>query len=304
VTRVALSYHVGVKPSSPSVADRVTSANVALSVFLAAPLLFVYLRYDSQLALAQCADSVTDAFTALALLYSLRIGAQPADAEHPAGHQRAEPIAALMAAVLAGVLAFEVFRQAVEALTLGSTPRMRWPLAAVFALKVVAKAIMMSLSRYHYRRMGSPALLALEVDARNDVLVGLLALFGFFATRYGSPGWDAWLALPVAFWIGASGIALGRENIRLLMGEAAPPERHDALEALARSVDGVESVHDLTARYDGAHLDVTLHVVVDETLPLRDAHDIAERVEAALQAEPDVLNAMVHVDVDDDAVDA
>jgi cation diffusion facilitator family transporter len=189
----------------------------------------------------------------------------------------------------------------VEALATDATPRMQWPLAAVFALKVVAKGVMMSVAGRYYRRGGSPALHALEVDARNDVLVGVLALCGFFATRYGSPGWDAWLALPVACWIGASGIALGRENIRLLMGEAPPPERQDALAELARGVDGVESVHDLTARYDGAQLDVTLHVVVDETLPLRDAHDIAESVEARLQEEPDVLSAMVHVDVDDDA---
>ncbi len=97
-----------------------------------------------------------------------------------------------------------------------------------------------------------------------------------------------------------TGILLAMENIRLLMGEAPDQERQDSIAALARSVDGVESVHDLTARYDGTQLDVTLHVVVDEELSLRAAHDIAESVERRLMQERDILHAMVHVDVEPD----
>jgi cation diffusion facilitator family transporter len=267
---------------------------------MAGPLLWVALHYDSKLALAQAADSFNDSATAFALLYSLWLGNRPADSNHPRGHQRAEPIAALLAAVMAGVLAVEVFREALAALLGNAAPRLGWVLAAAFSFKVLVRLALSHRARVHHRRSGSPALRALEVDARNDVLVGLLSLFGFFAARYGWPGWDAWLAMPVACWIGASGVSLARENIRLLMGEAAPPERHAELERVASVVHGVRSVHDLTARYEGAQLEVTLHIVVDEELSLRKAHDIAESVEQKLMTQPDVLLAMVHVDVEED----
>ena len=65
-----------------------------------------------------------------------------------------------------------------------------------------------------HRRTHSPAVRALEVDARNDVLVGVVALGGFFAARYGSVGWDAWLAMPIACWIGASGIGIVKVDTR------------------------------------------------------------------------------------------
>ena len=84
------------------------------------------------------------------------------------------------------------------------------------------------------------------------------------------------------------------------MGEAPPTERQDELAGVAAGVKGVESTHDLYARYDGTQLDVSLHVVVDERMSLRAAHDIAESVERRLMQEPDVLVAMVHVDVEDD----
>ena len=279
---------------------RLTRANVVLSLGLTVPLLAVYLVYRSQLALAQTADSFTDALTALALGYSLAVGARPADEDHPRGHHRAEPIAALVAAVLAGVLAVEVFREALGAVLGEAQPSMGWALAGVFALKAAGKTVMTALARKGARSTGSPALRALEVDGRNDVLVGLLALGGFFAARFGSPGWDAYLALPVALWIGLSGLALALENIRLLMGEAAPPERQRELTALARAVPGVLSTHALTARFEGTQLDLQLHVVVDEELTVRAAHDIAETVERRLLEEQDVLGAMVHVDVDYD----
>ena len=279
-------------------ASRITGASVALSVVLAVPLFAAYRLLDSQLALAQAADSFTDAFTALALLYSLRIGAAPADREHPRGHGRAEPIAALVAAVLAGIVALEVAREAIAALTTSSQPQMHWALAMIFAVKVLAKAIIAVLSRREHRSTRSPALRALEVDARNDVLMGMLSVVGFFAARDGWSGWDAWLALPVAGWIAASGIMLAVENIRLLMGEAPDEERQAEIERIASTIDGVESIHALTARYDGVQLDVSLHIVVDEQLSLRAAHDIGETVEARLMQEQDILHAMVHVDVE------
>lgn len=283
---------------SAHIASRITGASILVSALLALPLFAAYLWLDSKLALAQAADSFTDSFTASALLYSLRVGAAPADPEHPRGHGRAEPIAALVAAVLAGVVAIEVAREAITAMGGAQRPNMHAALAVIFGAKVIAKIAIMLLAGRHHRNSGSPALHALEIDARNDVLMGVLSLVGFFAARYGWAGWDAWLALPVACWIAAAGVMLANENIRLLMGEAPGQARQDALADIARQVPGVESVHALVARYDGTQLDVALHVVVDETLTLRAAHDIGEAVEARLMEEDDVLHAMVHVDVD------
>jgi ferrous-iron efflux pump FieF len=278
---------------------RVVQASIAVSIVLALPLMVIYRAFDSQLALAQAADSFTDAFTAGAFFYSLKLAALPPDANHPRGHARAEPVAALVAAVLAGVLAFEVLREALAALYGSATPRIEWPLAAAFVVKIIAKAAIANRARHHQRLTPSPAFRAIEIDSRNDVLVCMLALGGFFAAHFGSTGWDAILAIPIAGWIAASGVSLANENIRLLMGEAAPAERHQALIAAADEVPGVRCTHDMIARYDGTHLDVSAHVVVDESLSVREAHDIAVAVERRLMAERDVLVAHVHVDVDE-----
>jgi cation diffusion facilitator family transporter len=282
----------------------VALGSAAVSVGLLGLLVAVHLATDSNLALSQAADSFSDVFTAIALFVSMRVAAAPPDEDHPAGHQRAEPVAALIAAVMAGVVAFEVLRGAITDLFGGYEPIMSYPLLGVFALKIAIKGGVIVFAMRVSRTDKSPALGALVVDARNDVLVGLLAVVGFFAARAGGSQWDAWLAIPVALWVGASGFMLARENIGFLMGEAPEPARRRDLEAIAASVPGVISVHNLVASFHGAELDVLIHVVVDPSLSLRAAHDIGHAVESKLLAEDDVCNAVVHVDVDVAADDA
>lgn len=284
-------------------AERLLVANAALSLLLLGGLVAGFWLYDSRLALAQAADSFSDIFTASALLLSMRIASQPADRGHPIGHQRAEPIAALIAAVVAGVLAVEVLREAVLALVAGETAEMSYLLVGAFGAKVLAKTVIAVLARAGDRAQPSPAMHALYIDARNDVAVGLVAVVGFFVARYGWPAVDAWLAIPVALWVGWSGFDLARENIRLLMGAAPPEQRQQELLDVARQVPGVRSVHDLRALFHGTQLDVLVHVVVDPELTVRRAHDIGHAVERRLIDESDVCHAVAHVDVEQDEPD-
>src|SRR5262245_14239731 len=119
----------------------ISLTSLIFSALLVGSLYYVYLLFDSQLALAQAADSLMDVFTAAVLAIAIRIGALPRDENHPFGHSRAEPVGALVTAVVAGVLAVEVGRSALAALAAGSEPAMEWPLAALFSLKLGFKAI-------------------------------------------------------------------------------------------------------------------------------------------------------------------
>lgn len=274
----------------------------ALSIFvgagLAAGLFAAWVAFESQLALAQAADSLVDMLTAAALWWAVRISRAPPDDDHPVGHHAAEPLGALLVAVFAGALAVEVSTSAIEALKTGATPQLDPILAVAFAIKVVAKVFISRSAFAHDRQRSSPALRAIGVDSRNDVLVGCVALVGFVAARYGNPSVDAWLALPLAVWIGVAAVLLGMENVRLLMGEAAPPERRAELEAIANQVDGVRRAHSLRAHHRGSGIMVWVQVAVDPKLSVDRGHDIGEAVEELLGREVDVIDVFAHVDIE------
>lgn len=271
--------------------------SLTFSAALVVALFVVYLRYNSQLALAQAADSLMDVFTATVLAIAIRVASFPHDENHPFGHSRAEPVGALVTAVIAGVLAIEVARSAITALATDSRPDLEWPLAALFAGKLVFKACIGLLGWRMLKRGAGPGIAALTIDARNDVLINSLALIGFFAARHGLPQLDAWLAFPTVAWIGWSGWKLAAENVRLLMGEAPPAERQAELASLARRCEGVRDVPSLKAQHIGTRLHVHVEIAVDELLTVKQAHDIGEAVRHKLEAEPDVGHATVHIDI-------
>lgn len=254
--------------------------------------------YDSQLALAQAADSFMDVFTASVLTLAVVVGSRPSDDDHPFGHTRAEPIAGLITAVMAGVIAVEVGRNAIAALLTGEFMRPDLLLVAAFSTKIVFKGIVYGLARRLAGTRTQPVLHALAVDARNDMLICSVAVGGYFAAAYGWTALDAWLTLPLSGWIMWSGISLARANIRLLMGEAPPAEKQDALRGIAAGIQGVLGVRQLRAQYMGTQIQVEVDILVAPSLTVKEAHDIGEKVSQALEREDDIAHAAVHIDIE------
>lgn len=287
----------------PSQADAVeggprllVGAALALNALLFVAALVVYFASRSQLVLAQGSDSLLDIAAGLILFISAWVGSQPRDENHPYGHDRAEPLGALITAVLAGVLAFEVLRSAVGALFAGESASLDVYVAAVLGGKFALKAVLLFDLRRRRRGEPSSAIDALWVDTRNDLVACASSLVGYGLARSGFDWADAALALPVAIYIGASGFELARDNIRLLMGEAPPAEVVAELRALVQGVRGVIDVGRLRAQHAGPLLHVEVEILVAEGESATGGHDIAVAVQHRLEEHELVDQTFVHVD--------
>ncbi|MCX4242914.1 cation diffusion facilitator family transporter [Paraliomyxa miuraensis] len=278
-------------------ASRLLLASSLVSVLLLVALGAAYLLTGSTLALAQAADSTSDALTGLGLLWALHISRKPPDEEHPYGHHGAQPIAALVVAMLVGALALEVMLEAIDALASTATPTLGWPAMVAIASKVGIKAVFVALASRGTLLQRNATLRAFRVDAASDVVVGLASLLGLLGAQYGGlPSLDAWLAIPVAVWIGISGLNLARENVDLLMGVAPPREWREELVAAIALMPGVRGVAGLRARSFGDEHQVWVEIRVDPNLTVGQAHDLGEAVEQQLLQRGGISDAVVHVD--------
>lgn len=282
-------------PKTSAAESRLLLVTLLGSGVLSVILLSAYFAYDSQLAFAQFADSLLDVVTAAVLGWMVRLSAKPEDSNHHFGHRRAQPVGALVAAVLTGVLAAEVIQRAIgallEARAADFDPLILW----IFSAKVVFKgAIWLAAARLASAMQ--PAMNALAIDARNDMLTSGAAIAGFVAARYGATQLDAWLALPLAILIAWSGFQLAVDNVRLLMGEAPPEARQREIVALVQSLAGVRGRSALRAHYVGTEMHVHIEIQVDPALRVGEAHDIGEAVRLRLEAEPDISRCSVHID--------
>jgi len=268
---------------------------IAVNVAVLIAAIAVYGTNRSQLVLAQGSDSLLDILAGVVLLLTVRWARQPRDDNHPFGHQRAEPVGALVTAVLAGGLAFEVAQSSIGAMIAGEHLALAAPVAVFLAAKFAIKLALLLFAFRGANATGAAAN-ALRVDTRNDVLACGSSLVGYGLSRLGYLWADAALALPVAFFIAYNGLDLARENLRYLMGEAPEQETLEDLERAAAAVDGVVAVQRLRAQHLGPRLQVDVTILVHEHSSAREAHDISVDVKQRLEADPLLLEAFVHVD--------
>ncbi len=275
---------------------RIVVMTLAANVLLCLGLFFVYWRVRSHLILAQGADSAFDLAAGIILAVTATVGTYPRDENHPFGHERAEPVGALVTAVLAGVLAIEVAQRSVEDLIAGESVELTGAVAWMLAIKLVVKLILGVWIRTAAKHSRSPALRASFVDTRNDVIATASSLVGYGIAKSGISWADAVLALPVAGYIGFSGIELARDNLRYLMGEAPEKEVLEEIRARAASVSGTARVTGLRAHFVGASLHVEVIVLLDGQASATQGHDLGVDIQQAVESHPLVTHAFVHID--------
>jgi len=246
---------------------------------------------------SEAANSLADSAYSAVVLAGLYLTTQPADADHPHGHERIEPFVSLVVAGGIFLAGGAVAYSAVATVLSGSITVSRGPTAAA----VLAAGGVVKFGLYRYA-LGvatdeqSPALRATALDNRNDILAAGAALAGVLGAQVGVPVLDPIAALAVSVAIGYTGVEVVRDNLSYLVG-GAPPEELRA-EILSRALDhpDVAGAHDVVAHYVGPEVDVSLHIEIEGATTVREAHEIETAVVRAVGETPEVDDVFVHVD--------
>jgi cation diffusion facilitator family transporter len=247
---------------------------------------------------ADALESVVNVAAALAALAAIRVSAQPPDANHPYGHAKAEYFSAVLEGVLICVAALLILNEAWSAWL---RPRPLEEAGVGLAISVVATGINAAWSAFLFRRgraARSPALLA---DARHllaDVITSAGVVVGVTLVAVTGLAWiDPLLAALTALNILFSGWRLMRDSFGGLMDEAVPAEELGRIRALvANHAEGAIEAHDLRTRRSGPTTFVEFHLVVPGGMTVTEAHDICDRIEAALKADLDAALITIHVE--------
>jgi len=279
-------------PPAELATRRLTAAGVSLAIFLLALKGWAAFATGSISILSDALNSFLDVFSYSAIHLAVRVQNTAPDNEHPFGHRRAEPLAGLIIAILAGVLGFNILNDAITSLTGEHTVVLAPAALVVMTIAVGSKIIMATLYHRAARRTGSPAMQASFIDTRNDIFASSIAFVGFFL----GGNWDGLAAVAVGIWVIYSGVRVGLENIHYLMGRAPGQETQEAIRRAALSIPGVTGVAFLRAHFVGDRVDAELHVTVDENMPLRQAHAISESVQQTVERLPDLQHAFVHIE--------
>lgn len=246
--------------------------------------------------LADTIHNFSDALTAVPLWIAFAVGRRAATTRYTYGYGRAEDLAGvfivLMIAASAGLAGWESVRRLLEPQPVAN---LGWVMIAAIVGFAGNEAVALFRIRIG-REIGSAALVADGYHARTDGFTSLAVLLGAIGAWLGFPLADplVGLAITVAILFVLKDVAI---QIWHRLMDASDPQLVEELGAAAAGVPGVEEVDDLRVRWLGHRLEADLRVVVDEDLPTRESHALAEDVRHALfHAEPKLATVVVHVD--------
>ncbi|KIL41047.1 cation transporter [Gordoniibacillus kamchatkensis] len=251
---------------------------------------------NSKALLADAVHSASDVAGSLAVLVGIRAAKLPPDDDHPYGHGKAEPIAAIIVSVLLMVVGVEIGISSIKAIAHGVAEPPRWPALVALLISIVAKEAMF---QYKYRlgnKLNSQALISNAWEHRSDVYSSLAAVVGVGGAMLGQAldlPWFYYLdpvaGLVVSALVLKMGYGLIMESIHNTMDHVLHREDAQELVQAVQRVKGVITVDDLRAREHGHYVIVDVKISVNPRITVMEGHDIAKTVKQHL------MDRFVHV---------
>jgi len=279
-----------------SVAKKATILSILGNFVLFILKIIIGVMYNSIAVISDAINSFTDIIASIIVFISLKVSGKKADKEHPFGHYRAEPIAGLVVAIFMGILGFEIIKIAVDRIIVGDGVIKGVVPIIAMSITLVLKLFMYLYTNKVSKKVNSPALVAMAVDHRNDVLICIAVLVGLGGAYFGYGFLDPLAAIIVGLWIIYSGFKVGMDNLKFLIGGAPSEELMEKIKEISLDVDGVKGVNDVNAHYVGVLVQVEVHIEVDRKITVYRAHTIGKKVQVLLEELEDIDRAFVHID--------
>lgn len=274
-----------------------TAAAVASALLLLSLKTWAYFSTHSVALLSSLADSALDLMASGLNFMAVRFSLTPADEAHRFGHGKAEPLSALgQATFVAGSGVLIV----VEAISRFSAPAVVPNSGlgiAVSVASIVVTLALVSFQRFVVKRTGSLAITADSLHYTGDLLLNGSVIVALMLSSMGNVPWaDPVFGIGISVFILVNALTIANKAIAALMDMELPEAERQEILAIARQHPKVRHIHELRTRSSGAQKFIQMHLVLDHTLTLLEAHRIADDVEKAVEAAFPGADIIIHED--------
>jgi cation diffusion facilitator family transporter len=249
--------------------------------------------------LTEAVHSLIDLVASVVAYVSVRKADEPADAEHPYGHEKVESLAATIEGMLILVGAGIIVYEATHRLVVGATVSSLGVGMVVVGFSIVANLVVSTVLSRQAKATESPALEGDAAHLRTDALTSAGVLVGLALVQItGNAAFDSITALLVAVAIVTAGIRIIRRSSGVLVDEALPDAEMDRIEAAiaAARTPEVAGYHKLRARRAGSRRYIDFHVQYVSGTSLERAHELAHEMRDSIEAALPRSEVLIHAE--------
>jgi len=283
-----------IKTKSGAAALSIASNSILIALKLAAGAIT-----GSIAIVTEAIHSLIDLVASVIAFVSVRKADEPADEEHPYGHEKVENLAATIEGILILVGAAVIVYEATHRLVVGASVESLGVGIAVMGFSVFANLAVSGVLYRQARVHESPALEGDAAHLRTDALTSAGVLLGLALVQItGVDAFDSITALIVAAAIVSAGISIIRRSSGVLVDETLPDAEMDRIEqaiATARTPE-VAGYHKLRARRAGRRRHIDFHVQYRSGTSLERAHELAHEMRDSIEAEIPQAEVLIHAE--------
>jgi cation diffusion facilitator family transporter len=279
-----------------SIGIKISKITIIFNILLSAIKLFAGILGRSGAMVADGVHSLSDVLSTIAVMLGLKLAKQPADEDHPYGHEKMEPIMAKILASILLITALLIGYNGIKVIINGTTviPEKFAMYAAI--LSIVVKEWMYRYTVKGAKKIESSALMADAWHHRSDAFSSIGTLVGIAGARMGYPILDPIASLVICILITKVAINIYKQAIDQLVDHCADKNTINNIKNKIENINGVISIDELKTRISANRLYVDVEICVNSDLSVCEGHEIAESVHSTIEnSDNRIKHCMVHV---------
>jgi len=239
--------------------------------------------------------SLTDGGSNVVALVALRVARRPPDTEHPYGHRKFETMASVGILVFLLLVIVQVLSAAFNRLRTPVVPTIDAITFLVMGATFLINIAVVAYERRAGRRLSSEVLIADSHHTQSDLFTSLTVIVALIGVELGLAILDPLAAVIVAGFIGYACWEIFQETTRILADQIVIAESE--IREVVRGVPEVLGCHRIRSRGATDHVFLDLHVWLEPSLRLDEAHRISHVVKDRIMARyPQVKDAIIHIE--------
>ncbi len=245
--------------------------------------------------IADAFHSFSDVFTSAVIIITFRLSNKPADKKHPYGHGRMEAIGTVIVSFILLLIGFELLKSGFNHLIQPRTLSVSWIVIVIIVISIIFKEILARFAHELGMMIDSDAIKVDSWHHRTDAISSIAVVIALVVQNFNIYFVDGLSAMIISIMIGYTGGEFLLKGIDELLGKSAPLDLVQKVKNVVRDFPQVIDMHDLIIHRYGQNIIGSLHIELSNQLSLRDAHNIADKVEKKLKS---LFNMHITVHID------
>lgn len=282
-----------------SAAKKVGVIGIISNLFLLSMKFIVGLVFNSQGLIADAVNSFGDVFSSTVTFVGGKVSEKPADDDHEFGHGKAEFVASFLIGIFMVMVSLETLYSGAMSIIYNKSFTFSYFLIIVPVITIITKGVLYYYCNRQYKKYNSLLILSNAQDHRNDIILSIGVIIGIVFGYFGYYFVDGIVGILISIVIIITGVNIIKEAYDVLIDKCIDVEIVNDMKMKIEEIEGVNHLDSIKSKPTGNLHMFIVKVSVDPNMTVRQSHNIAASIRSELRKNPNVYDAVVHINPDE-----